>query len=301
MSRNIHLYHLWGKEQNMISMGLIGFKEGDTLLSLRQKLEGIRIFEFAFQFWDSRLGSPVHTKLEALIFVKDLEGKVVLFETKDSKESNLVLLGPTVKIEPLVIATQPVERNVIYKEQNEGIVDVSIGSSKPSVIGDDRLEGKKKTPEPQVNHRAEIDAACAIMEKVNGEELSQKKPFIVEGDVKHKHCYSWTFKVRCVFCGSKFELVLSKRNLEHNLREHLSSKKHQENVEFQLFSTSHGPVRSGAKGRPKKFDPRDLKRQRCIDSFFVGAQSSGNVSNPSSTKNCEKEPGEVHSDLSLLC
>ncbi|KAL2653595.1 hypothetical protein R1flu_021723 [Riccia fluitans] len=100
--------------------------------------------------------------------------------------------------------------------------------------------GKKKTPEPQVNHHAETDAACAIMEKVNGEELSQKKPFIIE-------------------------------------------------------------VRSGAKGRPKKFDPRDLKRQRCIDSFFVGAQSFGNVSNPSSIEDCEKEPGEVHSDLSLLC
>ncbi|KAL2644183.1 hypothetical protein R1flu_011770 [Riccia fluitans] len=55
----------------MISMGLIGF--GDTLLSLRQKLEDIRTFESAFQFWDSRLGSPVHMKLEALIFVKDLE------------------------------------------------------------------------------------------------------------------------------------------------------------------------------------------------------------------------------------
>ncbi|KAL2650043.1 hypothetical protein R1flu_018171 [Riccia fluitans] len=226
----------------------------------------------------AKLGSPVHTKLEALIFVEDLEGKVVLFETKDSKESNLVLVGPRVEIELLVIVTQPVERNVIYKEQNEGIVDVSIGSSEPSIIGDDILEGKalflskrmshaakttwreqverliiwqqkenkvdherrvrtwdegeyvvgvfecleclcclgrpdrgeekatvqnvfinypnkhigcekhvanwrrrrnlpqnvgeKKTLEPQVNHNAEIDAACAIVEKVNGEELS---------------------------------------------------------------------------------------------------------------------------------
>ncbi|KAL2643716.1 hypothetical protein R1flu_011303 [Riccia fluitans] len=282
MSRNIHLYHLQRNEQSMISMGLIGFKEGDTLLSLRQKLEGIRIFEYAFQFWDSRLGSPVHTKLEALIFVEDLEGKVVLFETKDLEESNLVLVGPRVETEPPVIGTQPVERNVIYKEQNEGIVDVLIGLSEPSITGNDRLEdlieakrrlrfrnvfinyrnkhigcekhvancrrcrnlplnvGEKKTPEPQVNHRAETDAACAIMEKVNGEELSQKKPFVVE-------------------------------------------------------------VRSGAKGQPKKFDPKDLKRQRCIDSFFIGVQSSGSVSNPSSTEDCEKEPGEVHSDLSLLC
>ncbi|KAL2641614.1 hypothetical protein R1flu_009201 [Riccia fluitans] len=86
--------------------------------------------------------------------------------------------------------------------------------------------GKKKTPEPQVNYHAEIDAACAIMEKVNGEELSQKKPFVIEGDVKRESCYSWIFKVRCVYCRSKFELVPSKRNLEHNLREHLSSEKH---------------------------------------------------------------------------
>ncbi|KAL2607394.1 hypothetical protein R1flu_025967 [Riccia fluitans] len=348
-------------------MGLIGFKEGDTLLSLRHKLEGIRIFESALQFWDSRLGSPVHTKLEALIFVEDLEGKVVLFETKNSEESNLVLVGQRVKTEPPVIGTQLVERNVIYKEQNEGIVDVSIGSSQPSLTGDDRLEGKalfllkrmshavetawreqvkrliiwqqkenkvdhewcvrtwdkgecvvgvfeylkcrcflgrpdrgeekaavqnvfinyrnkhigcekhvanwrrprnlplnvgeKKTPKPEVNHRVEIDAACPIVEKVNGEELSQKKPFVVEGDVKREPCYSWIFKVRCVYCGSKFELVPSKRNLEHNLREHLSSEKHRENVEFQLCLTSHGPVRSGAKGQLKKFG-RDLKRDK---------------------------------------
>ncbi|KAL2629653.1 hypothetical protein R1flu_014339 [Riccia fluitans] len=94
---HIHLYHMRGKEQSMISMGLIGFKEEDTLLSLCQKLEGIRIFESVFQFWDSRLGSPVHTKLEALIFVEDLEGKVVLFETKDLEESNLVLVAPTIE------------------------------------------------------------------------------------------------------------------------------------------------------------------------------------------------------------
>ncbi|KAL2612451.1 hypothetical protein R1flu_024143 [Riccia fluitans] len=99
------------------------------------------------------------------------------------------------------------------------------------------------------------------MEKVNGEELSKKKPFIVEGDVKREPCYSWIFKVRCLFCGSKFELIPSKRNLEHNLREHLSSEKHRENVKFQLFSSSHGPVHSGVKGQPKKFDPKGLKRQ----------------------------------------
>ncbi|KAL2649655.1 hypothetical protein R1flu_017783 [Riccia fluitans] len=156
MSRNIHLYHLRGKEQSMISMGLIGFKEGDTLLSLRQKLEGIRIFESTFQFWDSRVGSPIHTKLEALIFVEDLEGKVILFETKDSEESNLVLVGPRVETKPLVIATQPVKRNVIYKEHNEGIMDVSIGLSESSVTGDDRLEGKALFLSKRMSHATEI-------------------------------------------------------------------------------------------------------------------------------------------------
>ncbi|KAL2621659.1 hypothetical protein R1flu_001864 [Riccia fluitans] len=247
MSRNIHLYHLLGNEKSMISMGLIGFR--DTLLSLHQKLEDFRIFESAFQFWDSRLGSSVHTKLEALIFVEDLEGKVVLFETKDSKGSNLVFVGPRVETEPPVISIQPVERNVIYKEQNEGIVDVSIRSSEPSVIGDDRLEG---------NHRAETGASCAIVEKVNREELSLKKHFIVEGDVKREPCYSWIFKVRCVYCGSKFELVPSKRNLEHNLREHLSSEKHRENVEF--YACYNIPKTSSFRFRGTREDDAALKR-----------------------------------------
>ncbi|KAL2651961.1 hypothetical protein R1flu_020089 [Riccia fluitans] len=155
MSRNIHLYHLRGKEQSMISMGLIGFKEGNTLLSLRKKLEGIRIFESTFQFWDSRLGSPVHMKLEALIFVEDLEGQVVLLETKDSEESNLVLVGLRVETKPLVVATQPVNRNIIYKEQNEGIVDVLIESSKGSIIDDDRLEGKALFLSKHMSHAIE--------------------------------------------------------------------------------------------------------------------------------------------------
>ncbi|KAL2644371.1 hypothetical protein R1flu_011958 [Riccia fluitans] len=127
MSRNIFLYNVRGKDQSMISTGLIGFKEGGTLLSLCQKLEGVRIFEFAFQFWDSRLGSPIHRKLEALIFVKDLEGKVVLFKMKDLEDFNLVLVALTVEPKPLVIGTQRVETNIIYEEQNVGIVDVSIG------------------------------------------------------------------------------------------------------------------------------------------------------------------------------
>ncbi|KAL2609554.1 hypothetical protein R1flu_028127 [Riccia fluitans] len=206
MSRNIHLYHLREKEQSMISMGLIGFKEGDTLLSLRQKLEGIRIFESAFQFWDSRLGSLVHMKLEALIFVEDLEGKVVLFETKDSDESNLVLVGPRVKTKPLVIATQPVREIPDRCEEKAAVQNVFINYRNKHIgyekhVANRRRRrnlllnvGKKKTPEPQVNHHAETDAACTIVEKVNWEELSQKKPFIFEGDVKSEPYYSWIFK-----------------------------------------------------------------------------------------------------------
>ncbi|KAL2610850.1 hypothetical protein R1flu_022542 [Riccia fluitans] len=74
---------------------------------------------------------------------------------KDSEESNLVLVGPRVKMEPLVIVTQLVERNLIYKEQNEGIVDVSIGSSEPSVTGDDRLEGKALFLSKRMSHVVE--------------------------------------------------------------------------------------------------------------------------------------------------
>ncbi|KAL2611250.1 hypothetical protein R1flu_022942 [Riccia fluitans] len=61
---------------------------------------------------------------------------------KDSEDSNLVLVAPTVEPELLIIGTQPVKTNIIYEEQNEEIVDVSIGSSEPSVTGDDRLNGK---------------------------------------------------------------------------------------------------------------------------------------------------------------
>ncbi|KAL2651209.1 hypothetical protein R1flu_019337 [Riccia fluitans] len=74
---------------------------------------------------------------------------------KDSEESNLVLVGPRVKTEPQVIATQPVERNLIYKEQNEGIVDVLIGLNEPSVIGDDRLEGKALFLSKRMSHVVE--------------------------------------------------------------------------------------------------------------------------------------------------
>ncbi|KAL2609054.1 hypothetical protein R1flu_027627 [Riccia fluitans] len=209
-------------------MCLIGFKEGDTLLSLCKKLEGIRIFESAFQFWDSRLGSPVHTKLEALIFVEDLEGKVVLFETKDLEESNLVLVGETIwrdNVERLIM-WQHKENKVDHEwrvrtwDEGECVVGVFECLECRCCLGRlDRGEdkavvqnvfinyrnkhidcekhvtnwrrrrnlplnvGEKKTLEPKVNHRAETDAACAIVEKVNGEELSQKKPFIVEGYV----------------------------------------------------------------------------------------------------------------------
>ncbi|KAL2611950.1 hypothetical protein R1flu_023642 [Riccia fluitans] len=189
MSRNIHLYHLRGKDQSMISMGLIGFKEGDNLLSLRQKLEGIKIFEFTFQFWDSRLGSLVHMKLEALIFVEDLEGKVVLFEMKDSEDSNLVLVALTVQPEPLVIHTQPVKINIIYEEQNEGMVDVSIGSSKLSVTGDDRLDDKASFLSKRMSNATEI----VWREQVKRLIIWQQK----ENKVDHEWCVKTWDKGEC--------------------------------------------------------------------------------------------------------
>ncbi|KAL2624042.1 hypothetical protein R1flu_008287 [Riccia fluitans] len=161
--------------------------------------------------------------------------------------------------------------------------------------------GKKKTPEPQMDHRAEADAACAIVEKVNGEELSQKKPFIIEGDVKHKSCYSWIFKIRCVFCGSKFQLSSIKKEFGAQLARASLFREAPRGCQVPIVLDKPRSSMFQCKRATKEFDPRDLKRQRCIDSFFVGAQSSSNVSNPSSIEDCKKELGEVHSDLLLLC
>ncbi|KAL2642794.1 hypothetical protein R1flu_010381 [Riccia fluitans] len=65
------------------------------------------------------------------------------------------MVAPIVEPEPLVIAIQPVKRNIIYEEQNEGIVDVSIGLSKPSIIIDDRLDGKALFLSKRMSHATE--------------------------------------------------------------------------------------------------------------------------------------------------
>ncbi|KAL3688611.1 hypothetical protein R1sor_014920 [Riccia sorocarpa] len=127
-------------------MGLIGYKEGETLLSLRNKLESTQYFSSSFQFWDSRLSSPVHIKLEGLIFIENLEGKVVVFETKDLKVGLEPLSGKGVaekavvdyKKEVALLDDAPFE----YTEPEEVAVNSSVASSEPSVAGDDRLEGK---------------------------------------------------------------------------------------------------------------------------------------------------------------
>ncbi|KAL2634427.1 hypothetical protein R1flu_005906 [Riccia fluitans] len=92
---------------------------------------------------------------------------------KNSKESNLVLVAPIVEPKPLVIATQLVERNIIYEEQNEGIVDVSIRLSEPSVIGDDRLDGKALFLSKRMSHaietiwREQVDRLIIWQQKEN--------------------------------------------------------------------------------------------------------------------------------------
>ncbi|KAL2649411.1 hypothetical protein R1flu_017539 [Riccia fluitans] len=218
MNRNIHLYHLRGNEQSMISMDLIGFKEGDTLLSLHQKLEGIRIFESAFQFWDSRLGSPIHMKLEALIFVEDLEAwqeqveRLIIWQQKENKVDHEWRVRTWDEGESIVGVFECLECRCFLGRPDRGkekavVQNVFINYHNKHIGCEKHVAnwrrcrnlplnvGKKKTSEPQVNQRAKTDAACAIVEKVDGEELSQKKPFIVEGDVKRKPCYSWIFKV----------------------------------------------------------------------------------------------------------
>ncbi|KAL3695399.1 hypothetical protein R1sor_009475 [Riccia sorocarpa] len=192
----VHIYHMQGAEEQLVSMGLIGYKEGETLLSLRNKLESTQYFSSSFQFWDTRLSSPVLIKLECLIFIEDMDGKVVVFETKDLKVGLEPLSGKGVtekavldgKKELALVGDAPFE----YTEPEEVVVNSSVASSEPSVVGDDSLEEK-----------------------------------------------DW-------------------------------------------LELSQGPVRTGSKGRPRKSDPRDMKKQRSIDSFFGGARSQNSSCLPSS-------------------
>ncbi|KAL2624488.1 hypothetical protein R1flu_008733 [Riccia fluitans] len=283
-------------------MGLIGFKEGDTLLSLRQKLEGIRIFEFAFQFWDSRLGSLVQTKLEALIFGEDLEGKVVLFETKDSEESNLILVGPRVETEPPIIGTQPVERNVIYKEQNERIVDVSIWSSESSVTGNDRLEGKALFLSKRMSHATET----AWREQVERLIIWQQKENKVDHEWRVRtwdegECAVGVFEClecRC-FLGRPYrgEEKATVQNVFINYRnKHIGCSMCLLRKQVRASSVKKEFGAQLARASLFREAPRECRLPVVLDK-----PRSSSVSNPSSTEDCEKEPGEVHSDLLLLC
>ncbi|KAL3699590.1 hypothetical protein R1sor_017612 [Riccia sorocarpa] len=121
----------------------------------------------------------------------------------------------------------------------------------------------------EIDHRAETNKALEIIEKINVEENAEKNPFVVDGDVNREPSYSWIYRVRCILCGNKFELVPVKRNLKHNLRQHLYSEKHRKRMEVD--SNLKGGVRSGDKGRPKKSDFWDMKRHRCIEIFFGGS------------------------------
>ncbi|KAL3689780.1 hypothetical protein R1sor_016089 [Riccia sorocarpa] len=86
MSRTVHLFQMVRPDTDPVSMRLIGFKNEDTLASLRSKLETTSVLS-SFQFWDARVSSPVHPKLEfqSIIFVEECEGKdlVFVFETAE--------------------------------------------------------------------------------------------------------------------------------------------------------------------------------------------------------------------------
>ncbi|KAL3698404.1 hypothetical protein R1sor_012480 [Riccia sorocarpa] len=167
-----------------------------------------------------------------------------------------------------------------------------------------------KTTPADIDHRAETNLGLEIVQRINDEEESERmKLFVVEGDVNREPCYSWIYRVRCVLCGNKFELVPAKRNLEHNLWQHLCSEKHRERTEGE--PSVKGGIRTGGKGRPKKSDPRDMKRQRCIEAFFGGSQRATNdsegpsmsLSSRLSFPDSENTEGDAHitPTLSLLC
>ncbi|KAL3683565.1 hypothetical protein R1sor_001587 [Riccia sorocarpa] len=295
----VHLYHMQGPDQ-LVSMGLIGFKEGETLLSLRNKLESTQYFSSSFQFWDSRLASPVHIKLEGLIFIEDLEGKVVVFETKDFKAGIDEVAGKGFAEQPMLNVNKEValvcDAPVEYTESEEIAVNSSVASSGPSVAGDDSLEGKalflskKMSAAAKAAWRDQVEKLIMWQNKVNKgdhawrlneEDPGERNLFHVEGDFDREPCYSWIFRVRCVFRAKKFELVPTKRNLKHNLRKHLQCEQHRINVERDWLELSQGHVRSGSKGRLRKSDPRDMKKQRSIDSFFGGARTVNSSSSPS--------------------
>ncbi|KAL3681469.1 hypothetical protein R1sor_024425 [Riccia sorocarpa] len=72
MSRFVHLFQMMKPDSDLVSMDLIGYKDGNTLQSLRKKLETGGVFD-SFQFWDGRMSSPVHQKLEGIVLVEEFD------------------------------------------------------------------------------------------------------------------------------------------------------------------------------------------------------------------------------------
>ncbi|KAL3692989.1 hypothetical protein R1sor_006640 [Riccia sorocarpa] len=333
MSRSVHLFQMIRADTELVSMGLIGFKDGDTLAAFRSKLETTGLFS-SFQFWDGRVSSAVHPKLESIIFVEEFDGRVIVFEasefpTSSQKDSSASVIPGSANGDSIDPNTQcsTLEVNIVDKlikwtEKNKktdlhwrvktwdeesivcGVLEClecqstqgkSQGSEDKMAIVNlflnfrtKHLNSEKhkvnwcrrrridtssmpaKTSADDTDHRAETDLGLEIVQRINDEEDAERKPFVVEGDVNREPCYSWIYRVRCVLCGSKFELVPAKKNLEHNLRQHLCSEKHRERMDVDM--SLKGGIRTGGKGRPKRSDPRDMKRQRCIETFFGGSR-----------------------------
>ncbi|KAL3679329.1 hypothetical protein R1sor_022285 [Riccia sorocarpa] len=350
MSRSVHLFQMMKPDQDLLSMGLIGYKDDETLLSLRTKLETTGVFEF-FQFWDGRVSSLVHPKLEGIIFVEEFDGRVIVFETtstgiasqKDSSNTPTgasgnnggstsgspvcpgtlhlpeITMGSPLGDDQIVLEafesyagkaifqSRQMSRSAItvWKDQIDKLVLWGAKNDKSdhlwrvrtwdegnnihgvlecvecnSTLGKpQRSEDKMAIVNVFLNYRNKhLKAEKHNKLRLNDEEKSTREPFVIEGDVNREPCYSWIYRVRCVLCGNKFELVPAKKNLEHNLRQHLCSEKHRERVDVD--ASLQGGVRSGGKGRPRKSDPRDMKKQKCIESYFScsGTTTSGDVS-----------------------
>ncbi|KAL3687717.1 hypothetical protein R1sor_014026 [Riccia sorocarpa] len=125
----------------MVSMGVIGFKDGDTMASLRSKLETIGIFS-VFQFWDGRVSSAIHPKLESIILVEELEGRVIVFETAEfpstsQRDSSASVITGSVNVD----GSDPNIR--------ESTLQFTVGSSVVSIPSGNSLAGELELRPPK--------------------------------------------------------------------------------------------------------------------------------------------------------
>ncbi|KAL3697544.1 hypothetical protein R1sor_011620 [Riccia sorocarpa] len=142
MSRTVHLFQMVQPDTDPLSMGLIGFKNGDTLASIRSSLETTCVFS-SFQFWDARVSSPVHPKLESIIFVEECEGKVFVFETAEfpstsQRDSSASVVTGFVTFD----ATDPNTRS--------SAPDLTVGSAVVSVSCEMTLAGEVENSAPSI-------------------------------------------------------------------------------------------------------------------------------------------------------